>query len=114
MTDDPPRETIAAYDRYAREFRDRKTDRSSVARGFPLFAALLPEGGLVLDAGCGPGMDRPRLLESGSEVIGMDRSAGMVIVRRKYLVSVGACLDGFPSGYQVHWASCRSVSSMPS
>lgn len=41
------------------------------------FAALLPPGGRVLDAGCGSGRDLKAFKERGFEVIGIDASAEM-------------------------------------
>lgn len=48
----------------------------------------LPPGGRVLDAACGTGKYWPRLLASGREVVGTDRSAGMLDRARRKFPSV--------------------------
>src|SRR5690349_11826709 len=48
----------------------------------------LPPGGRVLDAACGTGKYWPRILASGREVMGTDRSAGMLDRARRKFPSV--------------------------
>jgi SAM-dependent methyltransferase len=50
--------------------------------------ARLPPGGCVLDAACGTGKYWARLLASGREVVGTDRSAGMLDRARQKFPSV--------------------------
>jgi cyclopropane fatty-acyl-phospholipid synthase-like methyltransferase len=42
------------------------------------FLRLLPEGGMILDAGCGAGRYLPQLVERGHRIVGIDQSAGML------------------------------------
>jgi ubiquinone/menaquinone biosynthesis C-methylase UbiE len=83
VTDDRSRETIASYDRYAEAFRDRRVDRAGMTPAYQRFGALLGTGSLVLDAGCGPAVDRAGLAAHGHRVFGMDRSSGMLDVARR-------------------------------
>lgn len=39
---------------------------------YDLFASAEPPAGLVLDLGCGPGLDGPGLLERGFDLVGLD------------------------------------------
>lgn len=70
--------TIAAYDQIAEAYADFWGDRRVVERPLTLFAGLLSQGSLVLDAGCGPGFDSSVLRERGLHVVGLDRSAAML------------------------------------
>lgn len=73
MTD---RETLAVYDasveRYRQTISDdkQKPDRDA-------FIAAMPEGGAVLDFGCGPGFDAARMAQAGLRVEAWDASPEM-------------------------------------
>lgn len=73
MTDE---QTLAFYDGaaedYANSFANDKPDADLKA-----FIALLPQGGRVLDFGCGPGTSAAHLKEAGFEVEATDASRGM-------------------------------------
>jgi SAM-dependent methyltransferase len=47
------------------------------------FAEMVPEGGTVLDAGCGPGRVAALLARRGLDVVGVDLAPGMVTVARR-------------------------------
>jgi len=47
------------------------------------FLKLIPEGGRILDAGCGPGVDSVYMASLGLEVIGIDLSKKMLELARK-------------------------------
>ncbi|KNG94647.1 class I SAM-dependent DNA methyltransferase [Pseudaestuariivita atlantica] len=70
------RETIAVYDARAQDYADRfGTDAPGGA--LRRFMDLLPEGGRVLDLGCGPGHSAAHLAQAGFVVDATDASAGM-------------------------------------
>ena len=71
-------ETIATYDRISTEYAHRWQDRTVIAREIARFLALLPQGGTVLDVGCGPGFDCVTLSSHGLRVLGVDLSWGML------------------------------------
>ena len=50
--------------------------------------SVLPQGGRILDAGCGIGLDAAWLVDSGREVVAIDASAGMVAQARARLPGV--------------------------
>ncbi len=47
------------------------------------FLTAVPEGGKVLDAGCGPGVDSAYMSAKGFEVVGVDLSSQMIELARK-------------------------------
>lgn len=63
-----------------------------IVRGW--FDRLVPPGGAVLDAGCGPGLDTAWLDETGRRVVAVDASAGMVEQAR--LRAPGAVVQRLP------------------
>ncbi|MCC1491021.1 class I SAM-dependent methyltransferase [Cognatishimia sp. F0-27] len=72
-------ETIRVYDARAAEYdrlvdADRETPDATLAA----FIAALPEGGTVLDLGCGPGRSAMLLVRAGMRVEAWDASAEMV------------------------------------
>ena len=70
---------IPLYDRHAQAY-DRQRGRSLFEKTWlDAFAALLPEGGAVLDLGCGMGEPIARhLIERGFEVTGIDSSPALI------------------------------------
>jgi ubiquinone/menaquinone biosynthesis C-methylase UbiE len=78
-------ETIAAYDANAAAYVARNRALGYWVGPSPrvqAFAALLPAGARVLDAGCGPAHDTVNLRAAGCLAIGLDRSAGMLAQAR--------------------------------
>lgn len=71
-------ETIASYDRIATAYAHRWQDRRVMAAALHRFLAMVPQGGMVLDAGCGPGFDGELLRSYGLRVVGFDLSKGMI------------------------------------
>lgn len=69
--------TSEYYDNNAEDFA-RRTAGYDMRAEMDAFAELLPAGGSVLDAGCGPGRDMPELARRGFRVTGMDASRAMV------------------------------------
>lgn len=74
MSVDP--ETIAAYETRSHDYAEMVG--RSAAPGFAEFVAVLPEGGHVLDLGCGPGDTAHRLLKAGFSVDAIDATPAMV------------------------------------
>ena len=69
--------TIQSYDRQAAAYAERWVD-FSLDEELDKFAEYLKPGGLILDVGSGPGRDMRDLRQRGYNVIGLDRSAGML------------------------------------
>jgi 2-polyprenyl-3-methyl-5-hydroxy-6-metoxy-1,4-benzoquinol methylase len=72
----------AAFDAHALSYEER-WNADPVARAMRLAvwrvaAAVFPEGGRILDIGCGVGVDAQWLVASGRTVLAVDQSAGMV------------------------------------
>lgn len=78
------RDTLDYYNDNAREFA-----ASTVAVDFAQiqdrFMALLPEGGRILDLGCGSGRDSKRFLDEGFAVDATDGSAELCRIASKYV-----------------------------
>ena len=65
-----------AFDSQAPKFERAPVQSDPVAIERLVREAGLPPGGLVLDAGCGPGLVAAALLEAGFRLVGVDLSAG--------------------------------------
>lgn len=66
----------AWYDEHAREFCDQTADLP-MDHAYRAFLPLVPEGGRILDAGCGGGRDSRRFLDAGYRVEAFDASPEM-------------------------------------
>ena len=71
---DPVERTLDYYDSHAEEFIER-TANLSIEHLYEPFLALVPEGGRILDAGCGSGRDAAEFARRGYEVVAFDGSA---------------------------------------
>lgn len=78
----PDEQTLAFYDRAATDYADRFANKGKADRDMQAFMSELPEGGLVLDLGCGPGRSAALLRDAGYAVEAMDASEGMVATAR--------------------------------
>src|SRR5689334_2443824 len=69
--------TIDYYNRQGKQFgaRTRHLDMSEIRNAFLEF---VPEGGYILDAGCGSGRDSKAFLDHGYRVLSIDASEVMV------------------------------------
>jgi 2-polyprenyl-3-methyl-5-hydroxy-6-metoxy-1,4-benzoquinol methylase len=65
------------YNSNAKAFIDR-TIIATIDHIYERFVPHLPDGGMVLDAGCGSGRDSKRFLEMGYQVTAFDMSSEMV------------------------------------
>ena len=80
------RRTVAFYDANAADFAERTLGRIEVNVGKPIdmsdlyepFLGAIPEGGAILDAGCGPGRDAAQFVRRGYRVVAFDASIEMV------------------------------------
>lgn len=80
-------QTERTYDTVAEAYAERfflELDGKPFDRGLlQRFARMVPTGGRVLDAGCGPGHIARHLHRLGLDVVGVDISAGMVDLARR-------------------------------
>jgi SAM-dependent methyltransferase len=77
---------VSLYERHARAWdADRRRQRGLMEQAWlDRFAAFLPEGGSVLDLGCGAGEPMARyLIEHGFDVTGVDSSPTMISLCRE-------------------------------
>ena len=69
-------ETAAKYSKY---YYPRKVMQSELIK----LMKHIPDNGIVLDLGCGPGQDSAFLLQKGMQVIGIDLSEEMIRIASK-------------------------------
>jgi SAM-dependent methyltransferase len=79
-----------AFDSQAPRFEAAPVQSDPIALARLVRAADLPIGGLVLDAGCGPGLVAAALLAAGARVVGVDLSAEMIERARGRCAPFGA------------------------
>ncbi|MDA9924795.1 class I SAM-dependent methyltransferase [Verrucomicrobiales bacterium] len=77
-------DTIQFYDEHAAGYFDQTVgiDMSELRRRF---LDRLPDGAMILDAGCGSGRDARAFLDAGYEVVAIDASRGMAEQARERL-----------------------------
>nr|WP_217353848.1 class I SAM-dependent methyltransferase [Ruegeria arenilitoris] len=71
-------DTISVYDEQAQQYAELTDDSNKADRGMTDFIAAVPEGGMVLDLGCGPGASALVMAQAGLKVEATDASAEMV------------------------------------
>ena len=76
--------TTEAYNQNAENFHEKFSVFEEYRRQVTAFAEILPPHSRVLDIGCGTGVNAGYLVEAGHEVTGVDNSAGMLELARKY------------------------------
>ena len=83
--------TIEYYNEHAGEFFDG-TVNADMSEILKRFEKLLPEGGCVLDAGCGSGRDSKHFLEQGFKVSAFDASPEIARLDSEYVgIDVKCC-----------------------
>ncbi|WP_237738267.1 MULTISPECIES: class I SAM-dependent methyltransferase [unclassified Caldicellulosiruptor] len=76
-------QTIKYYDENAIEFFMNTKD-ANMENLCKLFLKYIPEGGKILDLGCGSGRDTKYFLEKGYDVVAVDGSIEMVKLSTEY------------------------------
>jgi SAM-dependent methyltransferase len=76
--------TVAWYDRHAASFT-ADTERADVAELRTRFLRYLPDGGRILDVGCGVGRDALAFCQAGYSTVAFDASERMVELARDRL-----------------------------
>jgi SAM-dependent methyltransferase len=74
---DPVAETLLYYEQNAARYAG-DTAHIDMAPLYEPFLALVPAGGRILDAGCGPGRDGLAFMARGYEVLAIDGASAMV------------------------------------
>ncbi len=72
-----------AFDSQAPKFERAPVQSDPAALARLVHEAALPAGGVVLDAGCGPGLVSSALLDAGFRIVGVDLSREMIERARK-------------------------------
>ena len=75
--------TRETYQKIAAAYAQAQQDRGPLASQIAKFAALVKPGGLVLDVGCGPGMDTAVFLQHHLAPVGLDFSHEMMRTGRE-------------------------------
>jgi SAM-dependent methyltransferase len=76
---EPTSETRKTYDLISTEYAKRKVATDARLLGhLDAMCATIPAGGVVVDAGCGPGLEITLLRERGFRVAGLDLSLGQL------------------------------------
>jgi SAM-dependent methyltransferase len=88
--DDHDRELARAFDSQAPKFERAPVQSDPAALERLVREADFPPGGLILDAGCGPGLVAAALLAAGFRVVGVDLSREMIERARTRCASFGA------------------------
>jgi SAM-dependent methyltransferase len=83
QSSDPKDSTLAYYEANAQRFADGTID-VDLSELYRHFLELLPTGGSILDAGCGPGRDIRYFSERGFQVVAFDNSPEMVRFASEY------------------------------
>lgn len=83
MTD---KETVSVYASNAEDYADLPLSKDQI-EGLDLFCAALPDGGHVLDLGCGPGIQAAELKQRGFTVEAIDPTPEFVMAAEKRGVS---------------------------
>ena len=107
------KDTLAVYAKAAGDYADRfaRIEDADVDQFSDLtaFFDLLPDNGLVLDLGCGPGQWAAKIREAGYRVEGMDASPEMAVLAKDRFdldVTVGTFEDLKTEGqYDGIWAN---------
>ncbi|MGB0935367.1 MAG: class I SAM-dependent methyltransferase [Alphaproteobacteria bacterium] len=81
------RNTLAYYNTFAREFFDRTVDLK-LETLHSKFLEHIPEGGHILDFGCGSGRDAKAFLDKGYVVTAIDGSPELAELASKYIGQV--------------------------
>ncbi len=68
------RSVRGVYDSYAPEWAAATQDRTAWQPAYAGFAGHVPRGSVVLDIGCGPGLNAPGLARAGLQQVGIDFS----------------------------------------
>ncbi len=87
---DHDQELAHAFDSQAPLFERAPVQSDPIALGRLVREADLPASGLILDAGCGPGLVGAALLNAGFRVLGVDLSREMIERARKRCAAHGA------------------------
>ena len=105
-------QNVRSYSANVASFVNRNRDRSPILGDLDSFASLVPDGGLVLDLGCGPGFETAALQERGQFAVGVDLTQAMLQAASEryngHFVCADMCALPFTPGVDGIWA-CASM-----
>ncbi len=99
---------VRAYDDGAARYASQRRDRSFAEGLYDRFASLVGPGGLILDLGCGPGVDFAGLSRHGLRPVGCD-PAGETLRQTKTSGAARAIVQGEARGLPFASASFDGV-----
>jgi SAM-dependent methyltransferase len=112
---DPQKDTLEYYQSNAKKFFDG-TVSVDVTDLYTPFLELLPETGVILDAGCGSGRDTRFFMRQGFKVVAFDNSSEMVKLASGFTGQDCLLLSfddiGFENKFNGVWA-CSSMLHVP-
>jgi SAM-dependent methyltransferase len=95
VNDDAVLTTALSYTREAEAWHAQAVqDRTAWRESYERFARHVAPGGTVLDLGCGSGEDAPALAAMGLRCVGLDVSAGLAALTRRFQALAGSCVLG--------------------
>ena len=105
--------TRSTYNLVAREYYDRRKDRSELDPLIEHFVGQVSQDALVLDVGCGPGFESNTLRKRGLRVVNFDLSLSMLRVDGENhpgarVLGDMRCLPFVRSSFDAIW-SCASL-----
>jgi SAM-dependent methyltransferase len=104
--------TTAYYDAHASEFCE-KTVSVNMSELYVPFLREIPEGGRILDAGCGSGRDSLAFLQKGYQVVSIDASRAMVAATSQLTGQPAflMCFDDIP--FEAEFDGIWACASLP-
>lgn len=82
---DPIVITGLAYEAHASDYAQARADRSRIQPSIQRFASLLKPSALVLDSGCGPGVDSGSLAQHWLQPVAMDIAQAMALLANRQM-----------------------------
>jgi SAM-dependent methyltransferase len=100
-------QTLAVYDAKIEDYL--RLTQAPPSKSLLAFIKAIPEGGRVLDLGCGPGLAAAEMARQGCNVEAIDGSAEMVAAASKHpgVTAQQATFDELPSQATIPWDLCQ-------
>lgn len=103
-------DSISAYTDFAAQYEEH--NKGKMEEIFKDFLTFLPETCKVLDAGCGPGRDLKRFLDSGFDAVGLDLNPSFAAMAGRFGTVYQSSILDMPfegSSFDAAWCSASLV-----